>query len=120
MIKIEKLFKNQIKLRCKLVFPDNKHAADFINDTLAKSINKIELKWSNIRIDSLTPTMAKMAASFNEVLTDMAGKKMPMDGYFTALVQHTAEGWQLRNAHWSLEKKIIFEARFQNKTIFLF
>ena len=35
-------------------------------------------------------------------------------------VTAVSEGWQLRNAHWSLEKKLIFEARFQNKTIFLF
>lgn len=89
----------------KLVFPDNKHATDFINDTLSASIKNISLKWNDIRIDSITPSIAMMAASFNEVLTDISNKQMPFNGYFTGVVQHTGKGWQLRNAHWSVEKK---------------
>ena len=59
MIKIKKLFKNQIKLRCKLVFPDNKHAADFINDTLAKSINPLAAPgWYQCRLNVLPQRFA--------------------------------------------------------------
>jgi hypothetical protein len=85
-----------------LVFPNIDTATNFINTILIKSISKIELHWSNIRIDPLTPDLAGISAAFHEDITDAAGKKTPQDGYFTAIVHHTTQGWKLRNAHWSL------------------
>ena len=84
-----------------LVFPGNDSADSFVKNNLVKSIKKIELQWNNIRVDSLDTKFAFMGASFHEILTDTAGREIPQDGYFTGLVEHTGEGWQLRNAHWS-------------------
>jgi hypothetical protein len=86
-----------------LMFPDYDSASAFINHVVVKMISKIELSWSDIRIDPLSPDLAMFAADYTEVLTDSAGKKMPISGpgYFTALAEKTPKGWQLRNAHWS-------------------
>jgi hypothetical protein len=84
-----------------IVFPTSDSAAHFIKNTLVKIISKIVLHWSNIRIDPLTPGLAFVGAAFHEDLTDASGKKLPQDGYFTAIAQKTKEGWKLRNAHWS-------------------
>jgi len=86
-----------------LMFPDYNSASAFINHVLVKMISKIELRWSDIRIDPLSPDLAMFGANYTEVLMDSAGKKMPISGpgYFTALAEKTPKGWQLRNAHWS-------------------
>ena len=86
----------------RLVFPNIDTATKFINTILIKSLSKIELHWSNIRIDPLTAELAGMSAAFHEDITDATGKKTPHDGYFTAIAHHTTQGWKLRNAHWSL------------------
>ena len=83
-----------------LAFPDNDSATNFIKNDLVKIISKIELRWSNIRIDPLTPAFANVAANFHEDITDSTGKKMT-DGYFTGVAERAPQGWQLRNAHWS-------------------
>jgi hypothetical protein len=85
-----------------LVFPNIDSATRFINNTLVKKINKIELHWSNIHIDPLSVMFAGMAASFHEDITDFTGKKISVDGYFTGIAQKTPHGWQLRNLHWSI------------------
>ena len=86
-----------------LMFPNYDSASIFIRNKLVKMISKIELSWSDIRVDPLTAELAVMAASYKEVLTDSAGHIMPLSGsgYFTAVAQQTSHGWQLRNAHWS-------------------
>lgn len=81
--------------------PDYKTADSFIKNTLVKVISKITLKWSAIRVDPLTPGIAVMAAGYHEDITDASGKTTPYDGYFTALVHKTANGWKFRDEHWS-------------------
>ena len=85
-----------------LVFPNYDSAQSFINNSLIKSIRKINLHWSHIRIDPLTIKEASFAATFHEDITDSAGKETPQDGYFTSIAQHTPQGWKLLNAHWSI------------------
>lgn len=85
----------------RLVFPNIDTATNFINTILIKSISKIELHWSNIRIDPLTAEIASISAAFHEDITDATGKKTPHDGYFTAIAHQTKQGWKLHNAHWS-------------------
>lgn len=86
----------------KLVFPNYDTAKNFINNTLVKIIRKIELRWSDVRIDPLTTNLANMAATFHEDITDASGKTTPQDGYFTGLAHQTPQGWKLLNAHWSV------------------
>jgi hypothetical protein len=86
-----------------LVFANYDSAKNIVNNTLVKSIAKIELRWSNIRIDPLTSGLAGMAANFHEDITDANGSKVPADGYFTAIAEQTSRGWKLRNAHWSIK-----------------
>ncbi len=87
-----------------LQFPDNDSAHRFISHTLIKMIPNIDLKWHNLRIDPLTNTLAAIGADFHEDITTMDQRRMPVDGYFTALAENGAKGWQLRNAHWSIKK----------------
>lgn len=87
-----------------LVFANNDSATNFIKNVLVKNITKIELQWKDIRIDPLTQNFADMAATFHEDITDITGKTMPYDGYFTAIAERGTQGWQLRNAHWSIKK----------------
>lgn len=84
-----------------LAFANNDSATHFVKEVLAKNIMKVNLTWSNIRVDSLSPTLAVMAAHFHESLIDKANNTIPADGYFTGTVEKTADGWKLRNLHWS-------------------
>ena len=77
-------------------------SADVLVEDLAKRIRSMELKWSDVRVDPLTPSLAVLAASFREVVTDTAGAAMEFRGYFTAVAKRSGAGWRLRNAHWSL------------------
>ncbi len=85
----------------KLVFPNNDSAAAFVQ-VFAALVRSIQLKWSGLDIDPLSPDLAVMRASFHEIITDTSGHQMPQEGYFTAVVEHNSIGWQLRNLHWSL------------------
>jgi hypothetical protein len=87
-----------------LAFSNNESATASIKNTVVKQIRKIELSWSNIRIDPLTPKFASFAANWHEEITYFTGNKTPYDGYFTAVAEKTSQGWQLRNAHWSVAK----------------
>jgi hypothetical protein len=84
-----------------LVFPNIDTAKSFINNVLIKTMPKIQLRWSNIRIDSLTNTFASISAVYHEDVTDGTGKTTPHDGYFTGIAHQTSQGWKLHNAHWS-------------------
>jgi hypothetical protein len=80
------------------------HTADsFIKGTVIKMMPKISLKWSDIRVDPLTPQIAIMGAGFHEDVTDPSGKITPYDGYFTGTVHHTEKGWKFRDEHWSMK-----------------
>ena len=84
-----------------IAFPNNDSATVFVH-ALAKSMKRIELQWGTLRIDSLAPGVAQMAAPFDEVLTDTAGRDAKFSGYFTGVAVRGDSGWTLRNAHWSL------------------
>jgi hypothetical protein len=62
------------------------------------------LHWGALRIDSLAPGVASLAAPFDERLVDTAGQTVRFAGYFTGVAALSGAGWQLRNAHWSLTK----------------
>ena len=85
-----------------IAFANNDSATAFVQNVLVKNIKQIQLQWSNIRIDALTPTLASIGANFHEELTDFSSKVMPFTGYFTAVAEQTSTGWQLRNLHWSI------------------
>jgi hypothetical protein len=87
-----------------LAFSNNDSATASIKNTVVKQINNIELSWSHIRIDPLTPKFAGFAANWHEDITYSTGNKLPYDGYFTAVAEKASEGWQFRNAHWSVAK----------------
>ncbi len=85
-----------------LAFPNNDSATAFVKNILAKNIKNIQLTWNDMRVDPLTPQLAGLAATYNEVLNGTDGKQILATGYFTAVAEKTAEGWQLRNLHWSI------------------
>jgi hypothetical protein len=84
-----------------LVFPNIDTAKYFINNVLVTKMPKLELRWSEVRIDPLTNEFANIAAFYHEDIPDSTGKKIPYDGYFTSIAHHTSQGWKLHNAHWS-------------------
>jgi len=88
-----------------LVFKSGPSAKQFIQDTLSKSISKINLKWSNMRIDPLTPTIAAVGSDYHEDITNSSGASASYDGYFSATVLLTDGKWKIRDAHWSEKGK---------------
>ena len=87
------------------VFANNDSATHFVKEVLAVNIMKISLKWNNVYVDSLSPTLAIMSASFDEVLIDKNNQNIKQGGYFTGTVEKTADGWKLHNLHWSTFQK---------------
>ncbi|MEP6571762.1 MAG: hypothetical protein ABJD11_03670 [Gemmatimonadota bacterium] len=69
---------------------------------LAMHVRRIELRWGAVRVDSLSPSLATIAASFDETLFDTAGLPASFAGYFTGVAEQVDTGWKLRSAHWSL------------------
>jgi hypothetical protein len=67
----------------------------------ASGVAHLDLAWGDIRIDPVAPGVAIMAANYREVFTDKAGHATRYVGYFTGTAVKTAQGWKLRNAHWS-------------------
>ncbi len=84
-----------------LALPDYKTAESFVKETLVKQLRSINLHWSAIRVEALTPEFAIMAANYYEDITDNTNKTTVYKGYLTATVQHTAKGWKFLNVHWS-------------------
>jgi hypothetical protein len=84
-----------------LAFPSNDSATTFVH-AFARSTRKIELHWGTLRVDSLAPGVAQMAAPFDEVVVDTAGREAKFAGYFTGVAVRAEAGWSLRNAHWSI------------------
>ena len=87
-----------------LVFPNNDSATYFIREKLVKQVRNIDLKWNDIRVDSLTNTLAGVAATWHEQITGYNNNSIPQSGYFTAIAERTQQGWRLRDAHWSIIK----------------
>lgn len=88
-----------------LVFKDYQSGKTFIENILTKNLIKIHLQLNQLRIDPLTSDLASIGADFHEDLVDSAGKIIQGDGYLTALVKHTPQGWKLRNLQWSMYNK---------------
>jgi hypothetical protein len=85
----------------RLAFPSNDSATAFVH-AFAKSVRRIELHWGALRVDSLAPGVAQLAAPFDEVVVDTAGREAKFSGYFTGVAVRADSGWTLRNAHWSI------------------
>jgi len=84
-----------------LVFPNYDTATVFVQ-MFAKQMRRIELTWNDIRVDSLTPDLGIMGASFHEILINTSDVQDTSAGYFTGTVENTSTGWKLRNANWSI------------------
>jgi hypothetical protein len=84
-----------------MAFPSNDSATKAVHN-IAAVLKHADLQWGALRIDSLSPGMAQLAAPFDETMIDSAGKETKISGYFTAIAQRGETGWKLRNAHWSI------------------
>ena len=87
-----------------LAFATGDFARRFINQTLSKQLRSIVLQWSNTRIGPLTQHLAAVGSAWEEEITDFSNYTMQFDGYFTAIAEKTAQGWRIRNVHWSIKK----------------
>jgi hypothetical protein len=85
-----------------LAFQDYQAGKTYVEDTLRKAFVKINLQFNQLRIDPLTSGLASIGAIYHEDLTDSAGKMIHADGFVTALVKHTPQGWKFENLHWSM------------------
>ena len=86
----------------RMVFPTSDAATHGIEE-LRRMIRHIELRWEDsVRVDPLAPGLAVLAAPYHEVRVDSAGKRVVEVGYFTGVAEHGADGWRLRDAHWSV------------------
>lgn len=86
----------------RLVFANGDAAAQGIQD-LTHMIKHIELRWGDdLRVDALTPRLAVVGTSWQEVREDTQGHQVTESGYFTGLVEKREGQWQFRNAHWSV------------------
>jgi len=85
----------------KLAFPSGAAAIAGIPN-VAKIYKHIDLQWGDdLRVDVLTPTLAGIATSYHETLTDAADHRIDADGFFTGIAEYRENRWQFRNAHWS-------------------
>ena len=84
-----------------LVFPNIDTANVFVPQ-FAKKIQRVDLTWSDVRVDSLAPGLGVLAASFREIQFGAPSVRDTASGYFTGIVEYTKRGWKLRNAHWSI------------------
>jgi len=94
----------------KLAFPSGQ-AAKLAMPEVARTYKHIDLHWGDdLRVDALTPELAVMATSYDEVLDDAEGHRTTASGYFTGLAEFRDGQWQFRDAHWSVpvpEEKVI-------------
>jgi hypothetical protein len=85
----------------KLAFPSGQAAAQALPE-IARVYKRIELRWGDdLRVDALTPELAVMAASYNEVVDYADGHREAASGYFTGVTELRNGQWQFRDAHWS-------------------
>ena len=85
-----------------MVFANGQAAAQGIQD-LTRMIKHIELRWGNdLRVDPLTPDLAVVATSWQEVREDMEGHQVTESGFFTGVAEQRNGQWRFRNAHWSV------------------
>lgn len=85
----------------KLAFPSGQAAAQAIPE-VARIYKHIELRWGDdLRVDALTPELAILATSYDEVLDYADGHRDAVSGYFTGLAELQNGQWRFRDAHWS-------------------
>jgi hypothetical protein len=84
-----------------LQFPNSAAAIAGIQE-LTRTIKHLELQFSDVRVDPLTPELAVMGASWHEVAELAEGKRVEDGGYFTGIVEQRKGQWQFRDAHWSV------------------
>jgi len=85
----------------KIAFPSGQ-AAVLALPEVARAFKHIDLRWGNdLRVDVLTPELAVMGASYDEVLDYADGHREAVSGYFTGVVELRNGQWQFRDAHWS-------------------
>ena len=85
-----------------LIFKDYPSSRLFIENILVKTIRKINLQFGSLRIEPLNDHIVSLGTGFHEDLTDTSGKILSVDGYLTALIENSDDGWKFRNLHWSL------------------
>jgi hypothetical protein len=86
----------------KLAFPSGQAAAQAMPE-VARTYKHIDLHWGNdLRVDALTPELAVMATSYDEVLDDAQGNRLAASGYFTGVAELRNGQWKFRDAHWSV------------------
>ena len=86
-----------------LIFPDYATALRYIHDSLIHTIPHITLKWTGIRVDSISPDHAFIASGFQEDITGANGTVNSIRGFFTAVARSTPFGWKLSGVHWSIK-----------------
>jgi len=65
-------------------------------------IQHIELRWGkDLRVDPLSADYAVVAASYTELQVSPQGQRHVERGFFTGVAERGAQGWKLRDAHWS-------------------
>src|SRR5277367_4629445 len=85
----------------KMALPSGQAAAQAIPE-IARAYKHIDLRWGNdLRVDVLTPELAVMGASYDEVLDYADGRQENLSGYFTGVAELRNGVWQFRDAHWS-------------------
>jgi hypothetical protein len=84
----------------KLQFDGTAAAKGFLED-FGKHFVRIDLTWTDMRVDPLCSNAAAMAASYDEALKNSDGTTIRAHGYFTAVAVRTPTGWKLRILHWS-------------------
>lgn len=86
----------------KLAFSSGQDAALAMPE-VARMFKRIDLRWGkDLRVDALTPGLAVMGASYDEVLDDAEGHRSTASGYFTGVAELRNGQWQFRDAHWSV------------------
>lgn len=85
----------------RMAFPNSAAATTGI-EGVSKEIQHIELKWGgDLRVDMLTPNLAMVAVSYDEVRVHAAGNTVNDNGFFTAVAEKHDGRWPFRDAHWS-------------------
>jgi hypothetical protein len=79
----------------------NGSAAKDGTQSFARTIQHMELRWEDLRVDPLTSEFAMVAAPWREIRVDQAGHRIEDTGFFTALAEFRDGRWQVRDAHWS-------------------
>lgn len=88
----------------RLVFPDIDSAIVAV-DSLVVWVRSIQLTWGDITVEPFTSAEAGMSAPYHEVITMSSGQRIRENGYCTAIVERTTQGWQFRSLHWSLANR---------------